>query len=313
MTITSVAQFDFVCDTIAERDSVTQFGSEGWRCFVKDDGTANGRSYVLTGGVWISSQPSGAGGGPHTHPESEVTNLVTDLSGKAASTHAHDYEPANANIQSHISSAHAPSNAQANADITKAEIEAKLIGEISSHSHAGGGSALGVVDDLQISILQTDGTLNAASGVQTWCGTNKAAQDVFTVEANTTYKVRGQLYINTGATTHTTAMAWALATATVTSFQYQVLLWSAALNAIATVQSTTHVSGVASKVLNATSTAVYTNIIFEGVLVIGTGGTITPQINFSANPTGTNLMKAGSWISFSKIGANSFVEAGGWA
>jgi len=36
----------------------------------------------------------------------------------------------------HSQSAHAPSNAQKNSDITKAEIEAKLIGEISSHSHA---------------------------------------------------------------------------------------------------------------------------------------------------------------------------------
>lgn len=57
-------------------------------------------------------------------------------SGKADVGHSHSYEPANANIQSHISSPHAPSNAQANADITKAEIEAKLTGAISSHSHA---------------------------------------------------------------------------------------------------------------------------------------------------------------------------------
>ena len=55
-----------------------------------------------------------------------------------------EYEPANANIQGHIASAHAPSNAQANADITKAEIEAKLTGVISSHSHAGG-STVGYV------------------------------------------------------------------------------------------------------------------------------------------------------------------------
>lgn len=57
----------------------------------------------------------------------------------AATVHNHNgtYEPANANIQSHIASPHAPANAQANADITKAEIEAKLTGEISSHSHAG--------------------------------------------------------------------------------------------------------------------------------------------------------------------------------
>ena len=35
----------------------------------------------------------------------------------------------------HSQSAHAPSNAQANADITKAEIEAKLTGNITSHTH----------------------------------------------------------------------------------------------------------------------------------------------------------------------------------
>jgi hypothetical protein len=48
-------------------------------------------------------------------------------------------EAANANIQTHVGSAHAPSGAQVNADITKAEIEAKLTGQLSSHSHAGGG------------------------------------------------------------------------------------------------------------------------------------------------------------------------------
>ena len=58
-----------------------------------------------------------------------------------AEAHSHTgvYEAANANIQAHVVAAHAPSNAQANADITKAEIEAKLTGEIVSHSHAGGG------------------------------------------------------------------------------------------------------------------------------------------------------------------------------
>ncbi len=36
----------------------------------------------------------------------------------------------------HSQSTHAPSNAQKNSDITKAEIEAKLTGEVSTHSHA---------------------------------------------------------------------------------------------------------------------------------------------------------------------------------
>lgn len=44
----------------------------------------------------------------------------------------------------HAGSTHAPTDAQKNSNITKAEIEAKLTGEISTHAHAGGGGlALG--------------------------------------------------------------------------------------------------------------------------------------------------------------------------
>lgn len=45
----------------------------------------------------------------------------------------------------HAGSTHAPAGAQANADITKAEIEAKLTGEISSHTHAGGGAGMNLL------------------------------------------------------------------------------------------------------------------------------------------------------------------------
>lgn len=37
------------------------------------------------------------------------------------------------------------------------------------------------------------------------------------------------------------------------------------------------------------------------------------QINFSANPTGTNLMKRGSWTSFTRLGTDTVTSAGGWA
>jgi hypothetical protein len=94
-------------------------------------------------------------GGAHTHSESEVVNLQTDLGSKANSTHTHleteianlvtdltGKESANSNIQIHVTSAHAPSNAQKNSDITKTEIEAKLTGEINTHTHAGGSGGL---------------------------------------------------------------------------------------------------------------------------------------------------------------------------
>ena len=44
-------------------------------------------------------------------------------------------EPKNSNKQAHIASIHAPINAQKNSDITKAEIENKLTGNITTHTH----------------------------------------------------------------------------------------------------------------------------------------------------------------------------------
>lgn len=85
----------------------------------------------------VAEIASGGGGGS-TNWESIVGKPETF----PPSTHHHDadYEPKNENIQQHIASPHAPANAQKNSDITKAEIEAKLTGEISSHTHAGGGA-----------------------------------------------------------------------------------------------------------------------------------------------------------------------------
>jgi hypothetical protein len=60
---------------------------------------------------------------------STITNLQTTLDGK---------EAANLNIQAHVISAHAPATAQKNSDITQPEIEAKLTGAITTHTHAGG-------------------------------------------------------------------------------------------------------------------------------------------------------------------------------
>lgn len=59
--------------------------------------------------------------------------ITTDVNGTPIDSDI--YEPADPNIQGHITSPHAPSNAQKNSDITKAEIEAKLTGLISTHTH----------------------------------------------------------------------------------------------------------------------------------------------------------------------------------
>jgi hypothetical protein len=101
-------------------------------------------AFLRADGTWVAP-PVGAAGaatwGTITGTLGLQTDLQTALTGK---------EPANANIQAHVLSAHAPATAQRNADITKAEIEAKLTGEISSHTHAGGvGGGLGYTIPVQ--------------------------------------------------------------------------------------------------------------------------------------------------------------------
>lgn len=96
--------------------------------------------YVLTNDSRLSDARTPT---THGHAISDVTDLTTTLAGKetfgAVSSHEGTYNHTNYNTAySHSQAAHAPSGAQANADITKAEIEAKLTGEISSHSHSGG-------------------------------------------------------------------------------------------------------------------------------------------------------------------------------
>jgi hypothetical protein len=161
----------------------------------------------------------------------------------------------------------------------------------------------------QLSAPIADFTLSAASGVQSAFPTSG---DVLTVLGQTAYEFEGQYILNTGATSHTTALAFLLARATVSSFEYVVDCITAAANTPAATQ-TTHVTGVASTVINAASTAVYTVIKFKGIARFTLGGTVKPQINFSADPTGTNLMKVGSFVKFTPIGSRDVAVVGSWA
>ena len=116
-----------------------------------DDGKVNAAdtadSVPYTG---VTGKPSSFPPSTHNHPASEVTGLATvattgsytNLSNKptllalgTTSTTAYrgDYGSA---AYSHSQTAHAPTDAQKNSDITKAEIEAKLIGTITTHTHS---------------------------------------------------------------------------------------------------------------------------------------------------------------------------------
>src|SRR4051812_12291003 len=88
---------------------------------------------------------------------------------------------------------------------------------------------------------------SAGTGLQPWFPTAGGV----TLASNTTYAFEGLLQLTTGATTHTTAQAFA-GTAVISSIMYQYWLTTAAAAAIATATSEGVVGSTAAFVMNAT-------------------------------------------------------------
>ena len=57
--------------------------------------------------------------------------------------------------------------------------------------------------------------------------------------------------------------------------------------------------------VTAPATTAGVQIYFKGIISMNVGGTVTPQIQFSAALGGTNLMKAGSFIKFTRLGSTT--------
>lgn len=168
----------------------------------------------------------------------------------------------------------------------------------------------GIATAEQFVCATADFTLSAASGAQNLFA---AANDVLTVAAATTYFFEAELYLTTGATTHTTAFLLG-GTATYTSVKYLAQLWSGTAGTISTTApSMLEVSVATSTVLNATSTATSTVIYLKGTIRVNAAGTLIPQINFSANPTSTNLTKTNSKFRLWPVGSNVVAAVGNWA
>lgn len=138
-----------------------------------------------------------------------------------------------------------------------------------------------------------------------------AANDTLTLSASTTYRFRASILLATGSTTHTTAFGLG-GTATFTGINYLSRATSSAADTLATPQMR-RVSSASASVLTATSTAVTTNIELEGIIRINGGGTIIPQVTFSAGPGGTNTVAVDSFFECWPIGSNTIAAVGSWA
>jgi len=169
-------------------------------------------------------------------------------------------------------------------------------------------SARGVSPSVMFAIVPAGGfALSTSTGVQSCF---PAGTDVWTLEASTTYAFEGFYHIQKATNTATVAMAFALGGgASVTSIKYYVVGQNNAVNVATTAQQSCYVDTVASTVVNATSTG-HTVHQFKGLIRMNAGGTVTPQIDFSATTAGSPTMMQDSYIKFTPLGTNTVASVG---
>ncbi len=165
-------------------------------------------------------------------------------------------------------------------------------------------SQRGVSPSLQIVSVVTGAKTALSNSLTTAQAIFAAANDVLTVAGSTSYRFRARIVLNTGATSHTTAFGLALTTATLTSMNYTSSATSSAADTLATPQMR-RVTSNSDAVLTAASTAVQTEIILDGFFRVNAAGSITPQITFSAGPTGTCEVAEDSYFEYWPIGSNT--------
>lgn len=235
----------------------------------------------------------------HTHSTADVTGLDTALAGKASTGHNHDasyaaighnhtgtYEPANANIQAHVASAHAPANAQKNSDITKAEIEAVLTGVIASHSHSGGSDPWTYVK------LAADFTTSSATAVS-------VTNFNFTPAINSIYVVEGLFLTRTATATVGVRPGCSWPTSLTDGVARFMQTSSATANVIA--NGNMNAAVLAPVGGNPNNTQSYPATLWA-TLVTGGSTSGNFQIQLASETGGTNVtLKAGSWLRYRTI------------
>ena len=168
----------------------------------------------------------------------------------------------------------------------------------------------GLVPVEHIVCVNSDVTGTAGTGSQAIFA---AATDRITLAGSTTYAFELYLQVTNGATTCTKALDFSGGTATFTFINYAAIgQGTLAVNTTGTAQSAANVNQAASTVILATGTTQWW-IWARGVFRINAGGTFFPQFAFSANPTGTVLIKQGTFIRITPIGGTGTIAIGSWA
>lgn len=173
-------------------------------------------------------------------------------------------------------------------------------------------SGRGLLSSSIISAATSDVSL---SDVNTAQSVFTGAADTISLRANTTYLVKGQYIIQSGTTTHTTAVGFLYGGGVTAAMTFSTINHPAAVGTVSRAQDTVHFDSISGGIINSTSTSARHTIIIDGMVETdaSTGCTLTPQITFSTAPGGTNLTKFGSYISFTPIGTSTMTSIGPWS
>ena len=194
--------------------------------------------------------------------------------------------------------------------VTASTAEGQLVWDSTKdYAAIGNGTNQAVVASTIFAVNGAD--LTGANGTSAQAIFN-TAYDTLTVPANTTYYFDLFLSVTNGATTCTKALDLNDGTATFTAIRYSVIGQNVALDTTGTTQSSTHVDTAAATVVLATGTTSWW-IRATGIIRFSSGGTFIPKFVFSADPTGSVLIKRESYLLMVPLGTDTVTSAGVWA
>jgi microcystin-dependent protein len=163
----------------------------------------------------------------------------------------------------------------------------------------------------------TDLTLTDGASAQ--AAFNISATGAVTVAGSTAYDIDMLLIgTNTGTTSHTWGILFAgSATITAAGTLLKVSSYTATSNALTTETGIyivgANISSVTAITAASTSATENVSIRIRGTININAGGTLIPQVKFSAQPNGTEKILAGSFIQLTPLGSNTVTQNGVWS
>jgi hypothetical protein len=202
----------------------------------------------------------------------------------------------------------APLQLTSGTNLTSASAGAVEYDGVSFYATPSSGTGRTVVDTFgYYAVGATPRSLSSATGAQSAFGVG------YTVQGSTAYQFEIVLTLTMGTTTSRTTGFNFGGTATLTSgFLTAVTVVNATGASTAPTMAFTTTPGT-NLVLNSSSTTAGLTTRITGVLRVNAGGTIIPQVAFSAAPGGTNTVNTNSFMFIRPIGTNTATSVGAWA